>query len=82
MSKSGKKIIASVFRGHRATKRSLCLLLMRWISKYIGLQYNMQNVFLNLCRNSKENIVKQFTRKEKDALVIHPASTLSTERQK
>lgn len=32
MSKSGKKKITSVFGDYRATKRSLFLFLMRWIS--------------------------------------------------
>lgn len=42
----------------------------------------MQNVFLNLSRNSKENIMNGWLTRKKYALVIHPASTLSTERQK
>lgn len=82
MSKSGKKKITSVFRDYRATKCSLFFVFLNEMDKYIRLDITCRMFFFELIQKSKENIMKQLTRKKekkkKKKPVIHPASTLST----
>lgn len=77
MSKSGKKKITSVFRDYRATNCSLCVFAYNEMDKYIRLGTTCKMFSWTYPETPKKTPWMVFTRKEKYALVIHPASTLS-----
>lgn len=70
-----------LYLGITELQNAVCLFFfLNEMDKYIRLDITCRMFFFELIQKSKENIMKQLTRKEekKKKPVIHPASTLST----